>query len=240
MRTIYIIGVSIIFVTLGLSVYVHYDTKKFEESLPSVKEVPVTAENDALPLVTKSMGTGETASEQATPHHHHPGRSEDTGESTSEGTGGKPPEETSVTTHFADSPQSPATGTASKKRGKNIHYADLPIDGKIAKLRHALVNLHGNIPEIEEFLSLKKKQMTSRVYLPNNLSVLDMPIEEEIRLAELAVQLYPMFPGNQKVLASVLERKARQDSGQVLPITAFPPEVWQEIAMKARVIVDSK
>jgi hypothetical protein len=237
MKTIYITSTMIIVATIGFALYVWYDTKKFEESLgplPGSPKVEVrvapsaTAFDDSNPQIVNQ----QEHSEQQSKHTYHPNMSQETVEMSAH--------DISVRKNDTDSSLAEPSNSPVKKPKKLIHFDDMTIDQKIKKLRHALVDINGNIPEVEEFLSLYRKEEESRVYLPNNLSVLDMPIEEQIRLAELHVKLYPMFPENKIALNNLRAMKARQDSGQAIPITQYPPEVWHEIATKARVIVDIK
>ena len=239
MKTIYITSTLIIVATIGFSLYVWYDTNKFEEglgSLPGSPKVEVrvapsaAAFDDSNPQIVNQQ---EHSEQHESEHAHPPDMSQGTVEMSAHDTSvRKNDTDLSLTAEPSNSPV--------KKSKKSIHFDDMTMDQKIKKLRHALVDINGNIPEVEEFLSLYRKEQESRVYLPNNLSVLDMPIEEQIRFAELHVKLYPMFPENKIALNNLRARKARLDSGQAIPITQYSPEVWHEIATKARVIVDIK
>lgn len=238
MKTIYITSTMIIVATIGFALYVWYDTKNFEESLGPLSESPkvkvrvapsATAFDDSNPQIVNQQ---EHSEQHESEHAYPPNMSQETVEMSAH--------DISVRTNDTDSSLTEPSNSPVKKPKKLIHFGDMTIDQKIKKLRHALVDINGNIPEVEEFLSLYRKEEESRVYLPNNLSVLDMPIEEQIRLAELHVKLYPMLPENKITLENIRARKARQDSGQAIPITQYPPEVWHEIATKARVIVDIK
>lgn len=225
----------IIVATIGFALYVWYDTKKFVESLgplPNKVEVRVASSATAFDDSNPQIVDQQEHAEQHESEHAAPPMSQETVE--------KSAHDTSVRKNDTDSSLAELSNSPVKKPKKSIHFGDMTIDQKIKKLRHALVDINGNIPEVEEFLSLYRKEKESRVYLPNDLSVLDMPIEEQIRLAELRVKLYPMFPENKIALENIRARKARIDSGQAIPITQYPPEVWHEMATKARVIVDIK
>lgn len=102
-------------------------------------------------------------------------------------------------------------------------------DQKIVKLRRWLVENHENKAEIEEYLTLERMYIESMVNLPNNLVVLDMHIDDQVRRAELLVKLYPNN-GNEGFLRRTLEIKAKIEAGEIIPMNEFPKEYWHEVS----------
>ncbi|MDE0553243.1 MAG: hypothetical protein OXI24_03450, partial [Candidatus Poribacteria bacterium] len=82
-------------------------------------------------------------------------------------------------------------------------------------IKKYLVNKHGNIPEVNEYVVLRRKMIEKRHYIPSqNVTVLDMTIEDVARYAELQSLLYPTLV-HEENLETIRKFKALQNTGKV-------------------------
>ncbi len=228
MKAFYIISVTIIVVGIAFIFYVQYDMKIFRESLPKMPE-EVSREDtrkDVQPQTKTERGLTEQT--ETTDMQH------DNIESEPSQAAGIPEDENDPGKNNINSTQedtvvnNPQTVEIPKRR---LRYSELQIDQKIAKLRRWLIKNHDDHGEIEEFLALEKERHESTVYFRDDFVVLYMPIEMQIRRAELLVKLYPGY-GNERVLRSLIQRKARYDSGEAIPRYIYPLEHWEKAAQR--------
>lgn len=227
MKVFYTIAVTIIVVCITIILYTQYDANKFQESLPNMPEgVPKEGTRDDVQpkTVTEPGLTKQTESTDT-----HPGSIEsEISEAADVPENENDYEKTTVAAQEGTVDNNPQMVKIPKKK---LLYSELQIDQKIAKLRRWLVKNHDDPDEIEEFLALEKKRHESTVRFTDNLIVLYMSIEEQIRRAELLVKLYPGY-GNEKVLHSLIEEKARYDSGETIPQYMYPIEHWEKAAQR--------
>ena len=225
MKVFYMISATVIVVCIAFILYTRYDAKIFRESLPKTPEEiskEGTRDDVQLQTVTEQELTKQT---ESTDIQHESIESE--------------------TSEAADVPEnendqgknniSPAQGGTVVNNPqmveipkRKLRYSELTTDQIIAKLRRWLVKNHDDPDEIEEFLVLEKKQREGIVRFADDFVVLYMPIEEQIRRSELVVKLYPGL-GNEKVLHSLIEEKARYDSGEAVPSYKYPIEHWEKV-----------
>ena len=226
MKVFYMISATIIVVCIAFILYTRYDAKIFRESLPKTPE-EISKEgtrDDVQPQTVTEQGL--TKQTESTDIQHESIESE--------------------TSEAADVPEnendqgknniSPAQGGTVVNNPqmveipkRKLRYSELKTDQKIAKLRRWLVENHDNKAEIEKYLTLERMYIQSMVYLPNNLAVLDMHIDDQVRRAELLVKLYPNN-GNEGFLRRTLEIKAKIEAGEYIPMYEFPREYWHEVS----------
>ena len=228
MKVFYTLSVTIIVVCIAFIFYALYDAKIFRENLPKIPE-EVSKEDtrdDVQPQIVTEQGL--TKQTESTDIHHESKESE-----TFEAADVQENENDQGKNNI-----SPAQGGTVDNNPqmveipkRKLRYSELQIDQKIAKLRRWLVKNHDDPDEIDEFLALEKKQHESTVRFADDFVVLYMPIEEQIRRAELVVKLYPGL-GNEKVLRSLIEEKARYDSGEAIPQYMYPIEHWEKAAQR--------
>ncbi len=229
MKTLYSISATIVILAIGFTAYMWYDTNKFVESLPQVKEVGSEGEkpidtNSGVPLQTVGeQDTSEKTESGHGTHHHH-----DMGE--------EAPNSLEVTkleddmNHSHALKHSDTSQKVSEEHKSTVRFFDMTTNQQIAKLRTWLVKNHDNPAEIDEFLQLERKTIENRVSLSNGYSVLNMHIDDQIRHAELQVKLYPHL-GNEGHLQHLLKTKTEIESGKLIPINEFPREMWEQITL---------
>ncbi|RKU17063.1 hypothetical protein C6501_04960 [Candidatus Poribacteria bacterium] len=229
MRVFYIISATIIVVGIAFIFYVQYDAKIFRESLPKMpEEVSEDTGKDVQPQTKTERGL--TVQTEPTDIQH------DNIENETSQAADVPKDENDPGKKNINSTQedtvvnNPQTVEIPKKK---LRYSELQIEQKIVMLRDWLVENHDDHGEIEEFLALEKERHESTVYFSDNIVVLYMPIEMQIRRAELLVKLYPGY-GNESVLQSLREEKARYDSGEAIPSYSYPLEHWEKKAAQRR------
>ncbi|MDE0635927.1 MAG: hypothetical protein OXI43_08795 [Candidatus Poribacteria bacterium] len=229
MKVFYIISATIIVVGIAFIFYVQYDAKIFRDSLPKMpEEVSEDTGKDVQPQTKTERGLTEQT--EPTDRQH------DNIENETSQAADVPKDENDLGKNNINSTQedtvvnNPQTVEIPKKK---LRYSELQIDQKIAKLRRWLVKNHDDQGEIEEFLALEKERHESTVYFRDDFVVLYMPIEMQIRRAELLVKLYPGY-GNERVLRSLIQRKARYDSGEAIPRYMYPIEHWEKKAAEKR------
>lgn len=230
MKFFYSISAIIVIFAIGFTVYNWYDLKKFQTEhsqfveVGSEREKPLEMNSD----VEQQAGGKQTApkkdeSDRGTHSHHD--LNEET--SVSPELSKHQDDKSHPSEHkLLDIPQ-----TISEQIIEKVPFSDLTTDQQIAKLRAWLVKNHDNPAEIEEYLQLRRSYTENRVSLPNGLTIIDMDIDEQIRLAELRVILYPNL-GNEDNLINLLQRKADIEAGKFIPINQLPREMWEKSLVK--------
>lgn len=227
MKVYYTLAVFIIVVCLVVTFYALYDAYKFRESLPDISEAVSKAETPVVqsPTAAEDGLTERTESADIQPENIESETSAAADDQENE----NDEEKNNISSPNGDIvDNNPQMVEIPKKK---IPYSALQIDQKIAKLREWLVKNHDDPVEIEEFLALEKKRHESTAHFGGDIIVLYMSIEEQIRRAELLVKLYPAY-GNENVLNSLIEEKARYDSGEAIPQYMYPIEYWENAAQR--------
>ena len=215
--------ITMVVAIIGFTLYIRYDTQKFIESLPKVpskEEISSRPRNDVLLQSRTEQGVPKQTGQD---HAHHYATPDETLQTLDV------PEAQNGTSPVRVHSDTRQTRQAAKKLTRKLHYDDMTTDQKIAKLRRWLVENHDNKAEIEKYLTLERMYIQSMVYLPNNLAVLDMHIDDQVRRAELLVKLYPNN-GNEGFLRRTLEIKAKIEAGEYIPMYEFPREYWHEVS----------
>lgn len=223
MKTYIITCIAIVVASIGFMLYIRYNTQKSIESLPKVsskEEMSSSPRNDSLLQSRTEQGIPKQTEQDHAHHYATPDKTPPTLDVPETQNGTSP-----VRVH-SDTRQ---TRQAAKKLTQKLHYDDMTTDEKIVKLRRWLVENHDNKAEIEEYLTLERMYMESKVNLPNNLVVLDMHIDDQVRRAELLVKLYPNN-GNEGFLRRTLEIKEKIEAGEIIPMYEFPKEYWHEVS----------
>ena len=224
MKNFMFASIMIIIASLGFTIYIRQDTKKFIRSIRPVPErISVKAkEKPSGPDMIQDIKNvpevyEQNASEHEVHHHDHLDVSifemptwvnttdfPDTADKMN------PSDSQIDRTHLHTD-----TETKSKMPQRIIDYDNLTTEEKISGIKKYLVNKHGNIPEVNEYVVLRRKMIEKRHYIPSqNVTVLDMTIEDVARYAELQSLLYPTLV-HEENLETIRKFKALQNTGKV-------------------------